>query len=129
ARERPRHLRDEDLAAGRGVGDSRGDEDRAAEVAALLGDHVAAVHARAYAQRHAAPLEGELDLDRAADGAAGAREREHELVALALHLDAAGSLQRTSRSCSRKSSRACSSPSRSTRGVEFSMSVKRTVTV
>src|ERR671923_418262 len=36
---------------------------------------------------------------------------------------------RTSRSCSRKSSRARSSPSRSTSGVEFSMSVKTTVTV
>src|SRR5438105_3954450 len=39
------------------------------------------------------------------------------------------SVSRTIRSCSRKSSRACSSPSRSTSGVELSISVKTTVTV
>src|SRR5439155_27193577 len=89
-----RDLGDEDLAAAGRLGNAGRDEHGAPEVAALLGDDVAGVRARAHGHADVACRQRPLDLDRAAQRGARALEGEHELVALALDLDAAGALER-----------------------------------
>src|ERR1700751_1001470 len=76
--ERSRDIGDEDLAA---VGDrrhARGDGDRAAEVAGVLGDDAAGVDADTDAER--VRRQRRLNRDSALDGRTRAREGEHERV-------------------------------------------------
>ncbi len=91
AEQRPRRLREQDVAASRGRADARGADDVEAEVALLHDRRLARVQAHADADGGAlGPFVRRvrtLRLDRGRDRVACAREREEERIALGIDLD------------------------------------------
>src|SRR4029453_5469927 len=88
----------EDLPAPGLTGDAGGQHDRVAEKGAVLDDRLAGVHADPHPQQVGGPrstvgVHRALDVDGAEDGGAGAREGQHEAVALGLDLAAPAALE------------------------------------